>query len=94
MCQLRYHYMRKFNLHICKHNCVCIVCIGCCFSGRAGRDYPILSYIPKTTFACELVADYPGYYADMEAGCQVKQCIKLKTFGTCFFMIIISYSFK
>ncbi|MPC10633.1 hypothetical protein E2C01_003272 [Portunus trituberculatus] len=39
--------------------------------GRAGRDYPILSYIPLTSFGCDLVADYPGYYADMEAGCQV-----------------------
>lgn len=41
-------------------------------AGRAGRDYPILSYIPLTSFGCDLVADYPGYYADMEAGCQVR----------------------
>lgn len=47
--------------------------IGFWFPGRAGRDYPILSYIPLTSFGCDLVADYPGYYADMEAGCQVRK---------------------
>ncbi|XP_018016224.1 uncharacterized protein LOC108672967 isoform X2 [Hyalella azteca] len=39
--------------------------------GRAGKDYPILGYIPNTSFGCGLVAEYPGYYADMDAGCQV-----------------------
>ncbi|KAF2367667.1 Chitin binding domain [Trinorchestia longiramus] len=39
--------------------------------GRAGKDYPVLGYIPDTSFGCGLVAEYPGYYADMDAGCQV-----------------------
>lgn len=51
--------------------CLFSILICLCFTGRAGRDYPILSYIPLTSFGCDLVADYPGYYADMEAGCQV-----------------------
>lgn len=40
-------------------------------TGRAGKDYPMLGYIPETSFSCELVAEYPGYYADMDAACQV-----------------------
>ncbi|CAG2104335.1 unnamed protein product [Medioppia subpectinata] len=38
--------------------------------GEAGRDYPTLETIPKTSFSC---ARQPlsGYYADTEAACQV-----------------------
>lgn len=37
--------------------------------GRPGRDYPIYSYIPKTTFNCRGIES--GYYADLETDCQV-----------------------
>jgi len=38
--------------------------------GRAGIDYPIFSYPPPTDFYCA-EQQYPGYYADVEARCQV-----------------------
>lgn len=38
--------------------------------GIAGQDYPILSEIPRTGFQCPQ-QQYPGYYADQEAFCQV-----------------------
>ncbi|CAL8082930.1 unnamed protein product [Orchesella dallaii] len=37
--------------------------------GEPGRDYQAYSSIPKTSFTCEGRA--PGFYADVEAGCQV-----------------------
>lgn len=37
--------------------------------GVAGKDYPILREVPQTGFECEQY-QYPGYYADPEAGCQ------------------------
>ncbi|KAF5291952.1 hypothetical protein FQR65_LT11352 [Abscondita terminalis] len=38
--------------------------------GEPDIDYPIYSYIPETSFKCE-DQQYPGYYADVEARCQV-----------------------
>ena len=38
--------------------------------GRPWKDYPIYSRVPQTSFSCKLVK-YPGFYADVEAGCQV-----------------------
>ncbi|XP_055331901.1 uncharacterized protein LOC129583875 [Paramacrobiotus metropolitanus] len=35
-----------------------------------GRDYPMLAYIPQTTFSCSNVRQ-PGFYADPETRCQV-----------------------
>ncbi|KAK8400639.1 hypothetical protein O3P69_002446 [Scylla paramamosain] len=42
---------------------------GDCFWGEAGVDYPVFSYVPKTSFSCQDVI--PGIYADTEASCQV-----------------------
>lgn len=38
--------------------------------GEPDIDYPILSEIPETSFDCAQ-QQYPGYYADVEARCQV-----------------------
>lgn len=38
--------------------------------GEPGQDYPIYSEIPQTSFDCNQ-QQYPGYYADVEAQCQV-----------------------
>lgn len=38
--------------------------------GEPGRDYPILYSVPNTPFKCDDVG-YPGYYADVDAQCQV-----------------------
>ncbi|XP_015783509.1 mucin-19 isoform X1 [Tetranychus urticae] len=38
--------------------------------GEPGRDYPILYSVPNTPFKCNDVG-YPGYYADVDAQCQV-----------------------
>lgn len=38
--------------------------------GIAGADYPIFAEIPRTSFDCKTQA-FPGYYADVEAQCQV-----------------------
>lgn len=38
--------------------------------GEPGQDYPIYSEIPKTSFDCNQ-QQFPGYYADVEAQCQV-----------------------
>lgn len=38
--------------------------------GEPDRDYPIYSEIPQTSFRCD-AQQYPGYYADVEARCQV-----------------------
>lgn len=38
--------------------------------GEPDIDYPILSEIPETSFDCAQ-QEYPGYYADVEARCQV-----------------------
>ncbi|XP_074033593.1 uncharacterized protein [Leptinotarsa decemlineata] len=38
--------------------------------GEPDKDYPILSYIPETSFKCDQ-QQYPGYYADVETRCQV-----------------------
>ncbi|XP_076337080.1 uncharacterized protein LOC143239645 [Tachypleus tridentatus] len=37
--------------------------------GVAGQDYPVFNYVPQTSFSCE--GQYPGYYADVDSGCQV-----------------------
>lgn len=38
--------------------------------GQPGADYPIYTEIPKTSFDCKN-QQLPGYYADVEAQCQV-----------------------
>lgn len=38
--------------------------------GEPGVDYPIYTEIPKTSFDC-INQQWPGYYADVEAQCQV-----------------------
>lgn len=38
--------------------------------GEPGQDYPILGEVPETGFKCAQ-QQYPGYYADVEARCQV-----------------------
>ncbi|XP_014259151.1 collagen alpha-1(I) chain-like [Cimex lectularius] len=38
--------------------------------GEPGIDYPIFSDIPQTSFRCE-EQQWPGYYADVEARCQL-----------------------
>jgi hypothetical protein len=38
--------------------------------GRAGIDYPIFDKVPLTSFQCT-DQQFPGYYADTEAQCQV-----------------------
>jgi hypothetical protein len=38
--------------------------------GIPWKDYPIFHSIPYTNFKCGYTK-YPGYYADVEAGCQV-----------------------
>lgn len=38
--------------------------------GEPGQDYPIYSEIPQTSFDCN-AQQWPGYYADVEAQCQV-----------------------
>lgn len=38
--------------------------------GVPGIDYPLYAEIPLTTFDCR-TTEYPGFYADLEAGCQV-----------------------
>jgi hypothetical protein len=48
--------------------------------GEPGRDYPIYSEIPTTSFDCNNQL-WPGYYADVEAQCQVFHiCAMNKTF--------------
>jgi len=37
--------------------------------GEPGTDFPILGEIPRTSFSC--ADNVPGFYADMEADCQV-----------------------
>ncbi|XP_076372557.1 uncharacterized protein LOC143257570 [Tachypleus tridentatus] len=38
--------------------------------GIPGKDYPVFSQVPYTRFRCKDVP-YPGFYADVESGCQV-----------------------
>ena len=38
--------------------------------GTAGRDFPTLGSIPMTSFSC--IGTKAGFYADLEANCQVK----------------------
>ncbi|XP_043225719.1 atrophin-1-like [Amphibalanus amphitrite] len=42
---------------------------GDCIRGVADIDYPTLQSIPETSFSC--LGRPPGFYADMETGCQV-----------------------
>eukprot|EP00092_Neocalanus_flemingeri_P016806 GFUD01018176.1.p1 GENE.GFUD01018176.1~~GFUD01018176.1.p1 ORF type:complete len:362 (+),score=58.29 GFUD01018176.1:29-1087(+) len=44
--------------------------LGISVPGSPGEDYPIFSSVPSTSFSCE-DKEGGGYYADMEAGCQV-----------------------
>ncbi|XP_055599112.1 spidroin-2 [Uranotaenia lowii] len=49
--------------------------------GEPGIDYPIYSEIPETSFDCKQ-QQFPGYYADTEAQCQVFHiCALNKTFN-------------
>uniref|UniRef100_A0A6P7H9W4 Glutenin, high molecular weight subunit DX5-like n=1 Tax=Diabrotica virgifera virgifera TaxID=50390 RepID=A0A6P7H9W4_DIAVI len=48
--------------------------------GEPDKDYPIFSEIPQTSFSCDQ-QQYPGYYADVEARCQVFHiCANNKTY--------------
>lgn len=40
--------------------------------GKPWKDYPIFSSVPPTGFSCKLTK-YPGFYADIDAGCQVRE---------------------
>lgn len=42
--------------------------------GKPWKDYPLYSHVPLTGFSCKLTK-YPGFYADVDAGCQV--CVSL-----------------
>lgn len=39
--------------------------------GKPWKDYPLYSHVPLTGFSCKLTK-YPGFYADVDAGCQVR----------------------
>ena len=39
--------------------------------GKPWKDYPMYSHVPRTGFHCRLVK-YPGFYADVDTGCQVR----------------------
>lgn len=41
-------------------------------TGVAGKDYPNYHDVPKTNFGCS--GKIAGYYADVEARCQVRHC--------------------
>ncbi|XP_060526598.1 pro-resilin-like [Cylas formicarius] len=48
--------------------------------GQPDIDYPILAYVPETSFRCDQ-QQYPGYYADVETRCQVFHiCANNKTY--------------
>ncbi|XP_018577511.1 collagen alpha-1(III) chain-like, partial [Anoplophora glabripennis] len=48
--------------------------------GQPGRDYPILSEVPETSFDCD-DQEYRGYYADVETRCQIFHiCANNKTY--------------
>ncbi|ENN79630.1 hypothetical protein YQE_03919, partial [Dendroctonus ponderosae] len=48
--------------------------------GEPDADYPIFSFVPQTSFSCDQQR-YPGYYADVEARCQVFHvCANNKTY--------------
>ncbi|KAJ8717752.1 hypothetical protein PYW07_005682 [Mythimna separata] len=48
--------------------------------GEPGSDYPTLGAIPRTSFSC--AGREPGYYADLEANCQVfRVCTVGSTYG-------------
>ena len=38
--------------------------------GKPWKDYPLYTHVPRTVFHCKLVK-YPGFYADIDTGCQV-----------------------
>lgn len=38
--------------------------------GKPWKDYPLFNHVPLTGFHCRLVK-YPGFYADIDTGCQV-----------------------
>lgn len=46
--------------------------------GNPGVDYPVFSEIPQTSFDCKQ-QQFPGYYADVEAQCQVFHICALNT---------------
>lgn len=37
--------------------------------GKPGVDFPVLTYIPRTSFTCRGMKS--GYYADLDTNCQV-----------------------
>lgn len=41
--------------------------------GTPGVDFPIYSYIPRTSFSCKGIES--GYYADLDTDCQVKNVL-------------------
>ena len=47
--------------------------------GKPWKDYPLYYDIPRTGFDCKLTK-YPGFYADIDAGCQVSQMFEYKRF--------------
>lgn len=53
--------------------------------GQPEQDYPVFQEVPQTSFTC---ADkqFPGYFADTEARCQVRNetdCLTFKIFEFC-----------
>lgn len=44
--------------------------------GRPWKDYPMYSHVPRTGFHCKLVK-YPGFYADVDTGCQVYNSLNI-----------------
>ena len=49
--------------------------------GTAGRDFPTLGSIPMTSFSC--IGTKAGFYADLEANCQVKAEEIFQTLAYC-----------
>jgi hypothetical protein len=39
--------------------------------GIPGKDYPVYSDLPPTSFTCDNVPARPGMYADVDSQCQV-----------------------
>lgn len=50
--------------------------------GLPGVHFPDYTDIPRTSFICSDKAKLPGFYADLDAGCQVSY--SLTTCSTCF----------
>ena len=46
--------------------------------GVPWKDYPVYTEIPHTSFSCSYT-NYPGFYADVETGCQVNNGLDIYT---------------